>query len=405
MSRGSRRSIRTATLLFTLATAAAPAAAQQSAVPSAAPTPRQIAASAHAALLMIRVLGADGDTLGLGTGFLVSADGKFVTNYHVIEDAARLSVKRLDGAEYRDVSLVAADPASDLALLQIPGVSGLPAMTMGSDAQMEMGDRVFVMGNPLGMGGTFSDGMVSARRPLQGVSMLQISAPISPGSSGGPVMNERGEVIGVATIMVMGGQNLNLAVPVHYLSPMLASRAESRPFSPAVLVGAPHAGLALLGDGDSPPSRRGHGERQPVREVEDQLAVLRPMMQIRGFLPAFPFALGAAAQAQGRAYEFQLEAGVPYLITARCDAGCHDVDLSLADSTGQMLQSDTDGDDFPTVSFVPRTTGTYRVGVRLTECSARACAYGIAVYRRDAASAPEKRASAADARVETQRSR
>jgi hypothetical protein len=186
---------------------------------------------------------------------------------------------------------------------------------------------------------------------------------------------------------------------------MLASRAESRPFSPAVLVGAPHAGLALLGDGDSPPSRRGHGERQPVREVEDQLAVLRPMMQIRGFLPAFPFALGAAAQAQGRAYEFQLEAGVPYLITARCDAGCHDVDLSLADSTGQMLQSDTDGDDFPTVSFVPRTTGTYRVGVRLTECSARACAYGIAVYRRDAASAPEKRASAADARVETQRSR
>lgn len=403
MSRGSRRSIRTATLLFTFATAAAPAAAQLSSAPSTAPTPRQIAASAHAALLMIRVLGADGDTLGLGTGFLVSADGKFVTSYHVIQDAARLSVKLLDGAEFRNVSLVAADPASDLALMQIPGVSGLPAMTMGSDAQMEMGDRVFVMGNPLGMGGTFTDGMVSAKRPLQGVSMLQISAPISPGSSGGPVMNERGEVIGVATMMVMGGQNLNMAVPVRYLSPMLASRTASRPFSPAVLVGAPHTGLALLGDGDSPPSRR--NPREPVREVEDQLAVLRPMMQIRGFLPAFPFALGAAAQAQGRAYEFQLDAGVPYLITARCDAGCHDVDLTLADAAGQVLQRDTDGDDFPTVRFVPTTTGTYRVGVRLTECSARACAYGIAVYRRDAASAPEKRAAAPEARAGSQKTR
>src|SRR5688572_10715062 len=176
MSRGSRRSIRTATLLATLALAATPAAAQQAATAPAAVTPRQIAARAHAALLMIRALDANGDTMGLGTGFLVSPDGKFVTNYHVIQNAARLSVKLLEGAEYRDVSVVAADPASDLALLQIPGVGGLPAMRMGSDALMEMGDRVFVMGNPLGMGGTFTDGMVSGKRPLHGVSMLQISA-------------------------------------------------------------------------------------------------------------------------------------------------------------------------------------------------------------------------------------
>ena len=397
MRRGSR-SIRTSSLLLTLASlAAAPAAAQRTAAPQnaslqATPTPRQIAARAHAALLMIRALDANGETLGLGTGFVVSPDGKFVTNYHVIQEAARLSVKLLDGAEYHDVSLVAADPASDLALMQVPGASGLAALPMGSDAQMEVGDRVFVMGNPLGMGGTFTDGMVSGKRPLEGVAMLQISAPISAGSSGGPVMNERGEVIGVATMMVMGGQTLTMAVPVRYLSRMLAARAAPRPFSPAVLVANPRAGLALVGDAGAPVPDGRRRAREPRREVEDQLDIIRPMLQLRGFFPAFPFALGEAAQAQGGAHAFRLEAGVSYLITARCDAGCRDVDLTLADASGRVLRSDTDGDDFPTVGFVPGETGTYSVGVKLTECSAAACAYGIAVYRRDPA-ITEKRAS------------
>ena len=402
MSRGSRRSIRIATLLATTAAvlAAAPSASQQAAAPrqstaQAIPTPRQIAANAHAALLIVRALGAGGDTLGLGTGFLVGPDGRFVTNYHVIQEAARLSVKRLDGGEYQDVSLVAADPASDLALMQIPGVSGLPALRMGSDTQMEVGDRVFVMGNPLGRSGTFTDGMVSGKRPLEGVAMLQISAPISPGSSGGPVMNERGEVIGVATMMVMGGQNLNMAVPVRYLSPMLAGRAEPRPFSPAVLVANPRAGLALVGESDAPITRRDRARRvrEPRREVEDQLSIVSPMLQLRGFLPAFPLALGEAAQAQGGAYAFRLEQGVRYLITARCDAGCRDVDLTLADPAGRVLQSDTDGDDFPTVSFVPTETATYQVGVKLAECATPACAYGVAVFRQDA-DAAQKRTSA-----------
>jgi len=392
MSRTSRRPSRTATLLATLVIAAAPAAGQQARTNAAQPaaeavTPRQIAANAHAALLLIRALDAHGDTLGLGTGFLVSPDGRFVTNYHVIQEAAQLVVKVLDGAEYRDVQLVAADPASDLALMQIPNASNLPALRMGSDAAMEVGDRVFVMGNPLGMAGTFTDGMVSGKRPLEGVAMLQISAPISAGSSGGPVMNERGEVVGVATMMVMGGQNLNMAVPVRYLAPMLAARLQPRTFSPAVLVSNPHRGLALVGEDPPPLTRDGRAApvREPRREVEDQLAMIRPMLQLRGFLPAFPMALGEAPQARDEAHEFRLEQGVPYLITARCDAGCHDVDLTLSDAQGRVLRSDTDGDDFPTVSFVPGETGTYRVGVKLAQCGSDACSYGVAVFRRDPA--------------------
>ncbi|HYH82708.1 MAG TPA: S1C family serine protease, partial [Longimicrobium sp.] len=260
-----RHALRTATLLAFAVMPAVPAAAQQL-QPASLPavTPRQIAANAHAALLMVHALGSRGDTIGVGTGFVVSADGLFVTNYHVIEEAQRLVVSLLEGGKYDQVQFVASDPASDLALMRIPA-TGLRPLKMGSDARMEVGDKVYVMGNPLGMSGTFSDGMVSGKRPLEGVAMLQISAPISQGSSGGPVMNERGEVIGVATMMVMGGQNLNMAVPVRYLRPMLAQRTSPRPFSPAVLVANPQAGLALVGDHGGPPRRGGRGGGAPAR--------------------------------------------------------------------------------------------------------------------------------------------
>ncbi|MBV9111084.1 MAG: trypsin-like peptidase domain-containing protein, partial [Gemmatimonadetes bacterium] len=299
MRRARHGSARTATLLATLVLAAAPAAAQPRAqAPAPQPTPREIAASAHASLLMIRAIAANGDTVGLGTGFVISPDGLFITNYHVIEEAAKLEVSLLDGPSWTQVSVVSEDPASDLALMQLPA-HDLHALKLGSDQQMEVGDKVYVMGNPLGMGGTFTDGMVSGKRPLEGVAMLQISAPISPGSSGGPVMNERGEVVGVATMMVMGGQNLNMAVPVRYAHPMVASRGEPRPFSPAVLVSNPHAGLALVGDHPEPSTEGTSGgvrRHDPQREVQDQLMLISPMLQMRGYVRAFPIASGSGAE-------------------------------------------------------------------------------------------------------------
>ncbi|HEU4556956.1 MAG TPA: S1C family serine protease [Longimicrobium sp.] len=387
MSRKSRATLRTATLLATFAIApAVPAVAQQSQAATPAVTPRQIAANAHAALLMVHAMNGRGDTLGVGTGFVVSADGLFVTNYHVIEEAERLVVTLLDGGKYDQVQLVSADPASDLALMKLPA-TGLRPLPMGSDARMEVGDKIYTMGNPLGMSGTFSDGMVSGKRPLEGVHMLQISAPISPGSSGGPVMNERGEVIGVATIMVMGGQNLNLAVPVRYLQPMLAQRADPRPFSPAVLVSNPQAGLALVGDHGGPPrlgGRRGGApaRRDPAREVESQLHVLEPMLQMRGYVSAYPVQTGTAQKADGESHEFTLEKGVSYLVTARCDAMCDNVDVGVYDGDGTLLEEDSDRDDYPTVSITPAQSGSYRVTVKVAQCTSEPCTYGVAVFRR-----------------------
>jgi len=386
MSSRTRHALRTASLLaaFSIAPAVSAAAQQSQAAPPAV-APRQIAATAHAATLMVHAMSARGDTLGIGTGFVVSADGMFVTNYHVIEEAERLQVTLLDGGRYDQVQLIAADPASDLALMKVPA-HDLRPLRIGSDLRMEVGDKVYVMGNPLGMSGTFSDGMVSGRRPLEGVSMLQISAPISPGSSGGPVMNEQGEVIGVATIMVMGGQNLNLAVPVRYLNPMMAQRAEPRPFSPAVLVSNPQAGLALVGEHEGPrraPGRAAGARRDPAREVRSQLEMISPMLQLRGYVPAYPVQTGASGK-DGGSHEFTLERGVSYMVTARCDAMCGNVDVSVFDTEGKLVQQDTDADDYPTVSLVARESGSYRVTVTIPQCrSAEACSYGVAVFRRE----------------------
>jgi hypothetical protein len=118
--------------------------------------------------------------------------------------------------------------------------------------------------------------------------------------------------------------------------------------------------------------------------VEDQLAMIRPMLQLRGFIPAFPVTTGMMTP-QGASQRYTLEQGVSYLITARCDAGCRAVDLSLFDAGGHLLQSDADGRDFPTMAFVPRESGQYQVTAHITQCASASCAYGIAVYRRDLA--------------------
>ncbi|MBD0321163.1 MAG: serine protease, partial [Gemmatimonadetes bacterium] len=304
-------------LLLAGALLAAPVHAQPSI------TPREIAARAQRSLLVVRSVGADGDTIGSGTGFIVSSDGTFVTNYHVVEGAARLRVEFLDGRSFTDVSFVTADARRDLAVLKIPG-TGHPALRLGRDSAAVIGDRVYVMGNPLGMAGTFSDGLVSGRRPVEGVSMVQISAPISPGSSGGPVMDESGEVIGVATLMLVGGQNLNLAVPARYVAPLLASRPAPRRFSAALVPRGARGGLADVDPSEprrTPRSPRGQGTATAEwrEQVISQLESTTRLVRGQGMEPAFPVRTGMARQGQIVNEEYRLTAGAKYLSTARCD--------------------------------------------------------------------------------------
>jgi S1-C subfamily serine protease len=161
----------------------------------------------------------DGQPLCIGSGFFVS-DDVVATNAHVIQGAGSGSAKLVgQGQTFQVLGALAVDAHADLALLKVSGKA--PSLGLSRGPAPVVGDHVYVIGNPLGLEGTFSEGIVSGLRTTGMDSLIQMTAPISPGSSGGPVMDAAGEVIGVAVATFKEGQNLNLAVPVAYLERML----------------------------------------------------------------------------------------------------------------------------------------------------------------------------------------
>jgi hypothetical protein len=162
---------------------------------------------------------------GLGTGFVVDPNGWIATNFHVIADGNEITVTFADKRELRVVQIVSADLERDLVILRVEA-KGLPVLRLAEAGAVRAGDTVVAIGHPLGLEDTISNGLVSAVRHVNsGLEVLQISAPIAPGSSGGPLFNDRGEVIGVATMILRGGQNLNFGLPVEYLAKLRAHPA------------------------------------------------------------------------------------------------------------------------------------------------------------------------------------
>ena len=181
-------------------------------------TAEQIAETALASTVLIVMEDADGEAISTGSGFVVGGE-MVATNLHVVEGVFRGYVKRVGrDRRYRITGIVAMDTDQDLAVLSVSGVAASP-LRLARGGRASVGERVYVAGNPMGfLEGTFSDGLVSGIRDLgAGREWLQISAPISEGSSGGPVLNKHGEVIGVAVAALKVGQNLNFAIPVKYL--------------------------------------------------------------------------------------------------------------------------------------------------------------------------------------------
>lgn len=194
------------------------------------PTAREIASQAFASTVLISVEDSNGQPLGIGSGFVIKK-GIVATNYHVIEGASGGFVKLIDSkAKHEIAGVVALSEKYDLAILSVPDLSA-PLLQLGDFSTVAVGDSVFVVGNPRGLEGTFSQGIVSAIREFGDDRLLQITAPISPGSSGGPVLDSRGSVIGVSVATYLGGQNLNFAIPVGYLAELSANA----PTSPAAL--------------------------------------------------------------------------------------------------------------------------------------------------------------------------
>ena len=169
-----------------------------------------------------------GKILSQGTGFFVSKSGNVITNYHVLHQASRSEIKTLDGQEYAIKEIITEDPDGDLIQVSI----GIPEEKVQpliiSPTLPKVGEKIVVIGTPLGLDQTVSDGIVSAIREIPEFGkILQMTAPISPGSSGSPVLNMKGEVVGVATFLLLAGQNLNFAIPMDRISKMSGGRGES----------------------------------------------------------------------------------------------------------------------------------------------------------------------------------
>ena len=155
-----------------------------------------------------------GEFLKLGSGFFISQNGDVITNYHVIQGASSVEIKTADEKTYPITDIVAGDEQNDIIRLSvnIPSQDVFPLSL--SKVIPEVGERIIVYGSPLGWENTVSDGIVSAIRDIPEYGrIIQITAPISPGSSGSPVLNMQGEVIGIASFQIVEGQNLNFAIP------------------------------------------------------------------------------------------------------------------------------------------------------------------------------------------------
>lgn len=157
---------------------------------------------------------ADGNPLGQGTGFFISRQGHLITNYHVLEGFSTAVIKTNNGRRFTIKGVVAQDAEADLIEVLVDISDTAVHALRVTEVVPPVGERVIVVGSPLGLSQTVSDGIVSAIRNIKGVGrIIQITAPISEGSSGSPVVNVRGEVVGVATLQFREGQNLNFAIP------------------------------------------------------------------------------------------------------------------------------------------------------------------------------------------------
>lgn len=175
---------------------------------------REIIDKVSKALVLIVTQDKDGEPVARGSGFFIE-DDLVATNLHVFQRASQGYIKYLqDGLTYQIDEIIRMDLKHDLCVFRVKGVKAIP-LPLSSPNKTAIGDEVYVAGNPKGLEGTFSKGIISSIRSEYG--LLQIDAAISSGSSGGPVVNNQAEVVGVVVSALSSGQNLNFAIPVSFL--------------------------------------------------------------------------------------------------------------------------------------------------------------------------------------------
>ncbi len=202
--------------------------------PPAPRTPEEIARDSRAAVVVISSADRQGEARGIGTGFVVASDGVVATNYHVIGDRRPVVVQLSGGDSVEPTAILAVDRLRDLALLRIPG-KDLPALELGDSDRLAPGQEVLSIGNPLGLEWSVARGVVAETRDLDGRRLVQVAMPIEPGSSGSPVIDRQGRVVGL--LAIKSGDALGFAVPVNDLRDLM-TRQRAVPMSRWLTIGA-----------------------------------------------------------------------------------------------------------------------------------------------------------------------
>jgi len=182
-------------------------------------TTAQIAKKVSPSVVIIEGKTDSGDTLG--SGFIASKDGKIVTNLHVIRNMKTATVQLANGEIFDSMSVLATDERRDLAVIHIAGFD-LAALDLGNSNSVTVGEPVVIVGSPRGLGGTVTAGILSSIRDSgDGFKVLQTDAAVNPGNSGGPLVNGKGQVIGVVSFKLRSSEGLNFAIPINYVAGLL----------------------------------------------------------------------------------------------------------------------------------------------------------------------------------------
>lgn len=183
-------------------------------------TVSQIVKAYQRSVVMVQTLDETGNVISFGSGFFVSSSGIIATNLHVLMGGGEEVTVKLPDGEDVPAELIDLDVGNDVATIKVEGEE-FPAVQLTPTDSVEVGEKVLAIGHPLGFEHTVSEGLVSAVRHEADQVVIQITAPMSPGNSGGPLFNMNGEVIGINTATILEGQNLNFAIPVRYLRPLI----------------------------------------------------------------------------------------------------------------------------------------------------------------------------------------
>ncbi len=189
--------------------------------PAMAATVQELVAKVKPSIVVITFSGRGGEQEGLGTGFVVDAAGLIATNLHVIGEARPILVRLHDGRTFDVTAVEATDRHNDLAVLRIEA-RDLPALPLGNSDDLQEGQGIVAIGNPLGLERSIVTGVLSGRRDVDDRPMLQVAMPIERGNSGGPLLDLQGNVHGLITLKSLRSDNLGFAAPVNELKPLLA---------------------------------------------------------------------------------------------------------------------------------------------------------------------------------------